>query len=34
MVLFDRKSADRLGWGYAVAAAVIGYFAWFGVIGD
>ena len=33
-VLFDRKGADRLGCGYAVGALVIGYFAWFGVIGD
>ncbi|HEY5723284.1 MAG TPA: hypothetical protein VIT45_13270 [Allosphingosinicella sp.] len=34
MVLFDRKSPDRLGWGYAAGALVIGYFAWFGLIGD
>ena len=34
MVLFGRKSADRLGCGYAIAALVIGYFAWFGMIGD
>jgi NADH:ubiquinone oxidoreductase subunit 6 (subunit J) len=34
MVLFGRKGADRLGWGYAVGAALVGYFAWFGMIGD
>ena len=34
MVLFGRKDADRLGWGYAVAALAIGYFAWFGMLGD
>ena len=34
MVLFERKDADRLGWGYAIGAAVIGYFAWFGLTGD
>jgi hypothetical protein len=33
-VLFGRKSADRPGWGYAVGALVIGYFAWFGMIDD
>ena len=33
-VLFGRKSANRLGWGYAVGALAIGYFAWFGMIGD
>jgi hypothetical protein len=34
IVLFDRKGEPRLGWGYAVGALVVGYFAWFGVIGD
>src|SRR5688572_11231208 len=34
IVLFDRKGEDRLGWGYAAGAALIGYFAWFGLIGD
>ena len=34
MVLFDRKSPDRLGWGYAAGALVVGYFAWFGLIGE
>lgn len=34
MVLFDRKGADRLGWGYAVGAVIVSYFAWFGIIGD
>ena len=34
IVLFGRKHSDRLGWGYAVGALVVGYFAWFGVIGD
>ena len=34
MVLFGRKDADRLGWGYAAGALVVGYFAWFGVLGD
>jgi hypothetical protein len=33
-VLFGRNSADRLGWGYGLAALAIGYFAWFGMIGD
>ena len=34
MVLFDRKGADRIAPAQAVGAAVIGYFAWFGVVGD
>lgn len=33
-VVLDRKSADRLGWGYALGAVIVGYFAWFGMIGD
>ena len=33
-VLLGRNRSDRLGWGYAVGALVVGYFAWFGMIGD
>lgn len=33
--LFDRKEPERVGgFGCAVLAAIVAYFAWFGVIGD
>lgn len=32
--IFDRKSPDPAGWGCLVLAAIGGYFAWFGMIGD
>lgn len=31
--LLDRKNPDRPGLGCALAALVVGYFAWFGMIG-
>jgi len=32
--LFDRKNPDRPGVGSLLLALVVGYFAWFGMIGD
>ena len=32
--LFDRRNPERPGLGCAILALVVGYFAWFGVIGD
>ena len=31
--IFDRKDPDRPGFGCAIGAIIVGYFAWFGVIG-
>lgn len=31
--IFDRKDANRPGIGCAIGAIILGYFAWFGVIG-
>jgi hypothetical protein len=31
---FDRRNPERPGLGCAILAAILGYFAWFGVIGD
>jgi len=32
--IFDRRNPDRPGWGCAFVALIVGYFAWFGVVGD
>lgn len=32
--IFARKSPDRPGLGCAFVALIVGYFAWFGVVGD
>ena len=32
--IFARRSPDRPGFGCAFLALIVGYFAWFGVIGD
>jgi hypothetical protein len=32
--LLDRKNPERPGWGCALLALVVGYFAWFGMISD
>ncbi len=32
--LFDRSNSDRPGWGLMLGALVVGYFAWFGMVGD
>ena len=29
-----RRSPDRPGWGCAILAIIVAYFAWFGVVGD
>jgi hypothetical protein len=31
--LLDRRNPERPGWGCALLAALVGYFAWFGMIG-
>lgn len=31
--IFDRRNPEHFGFGCAAVAAVVGYFAWFGVIG-
>ena len=32
--IFDRRNPDRPGLGCAFLALIVGYFAWFGVVGD
>lgn len=31
--IFDRRNPERPGWGCALLAVVVGYFAWFGMTG-
>ncbi len=34
LALVDRKNPERPGWGCLITALIVGYFAWFGLIGD